>query len=156
MRGWLQKLVNQYLPAVEPLTHVPDDRASALTLAEQMKQAWAAHGLSTLKQQHTLMTAVRGAIKDRLGEDHVAFETMNFARQEWIEINRSTSQQVAHQNVNPVMLDPATVNAIVSRATQLLSSREWGRLPQDWWCSPDAPVRRSSRLLRLSLRPSFQ
>jgi hypothetical protein len=128
MRGWLQKLVNQYLPAVERLTHDPDDRALALTLAEAMKQAWVKHGFASLKQQHSLMTAVRGAIKAQLGEDHIAFETMNFSTEEWIEINRTTSQRVANQNANQVILDPTTVNAIVTRATNLLGSREWAEI----------------------------
>lgn len=128
MRGWLEKLVNDYLLKVTPLGFSPKDRARAEQLASAMRQAWAEQGLSALKQQKNLMTEVRGAIRSRLGEKHVALETMNFSTHEWTEVNRATSQRVANQNSNQQVLDPATVNAVVTRATQLLQSREWSEI----------------------------
>jgi hypothetical protein len=128
MRGWLEKLVNDYLLKVTPMGFSPEDRARAEQLASAMRQAWAEQGLSALKQQKNLMTEVRGAIRSRLGEKHVALETMNFSTHEWTEVNRATSQRVANQNSNQQVLDPATVNAVVTRATQLLQSREWSEI----------------------------
>ena len=128
MRGWLQKSVDEYLLKVAPLGDSPEDRAMAERLAAAMREAWAEQGLSALKQQKNLMTEVRGAIRNRLGENHVALETMNFSTHEWIEVNRATSQRVASQNSNQQILDPATVNAVVTRATQLLQSREWAEI----------------------------
>jgi hypothetical protein len=56
MRKWLQPLVDEYLQAVAPLQHSKDDRAQAITWANWMRQHWAQHGLSDLKQQRNLMT----------------------------------------------------------------------------------------------------
>jgi hypothetical protein len=128
MRGWLQKLVDEYLLKVAALGNSPEDRAMAEQLATAMRQAWAEQGLSALKQQKNLMTETRNAIRNRLGEGHVALETMNFSTHEWTEVNRATSQRVASQNSNQQVLDPGTVNAIVTRATQLLQSREWSEI----------------------------
>jgi hypothetical protein len=128
MRGWLQKSVDEYLNKVAPLGNSLEDRARAEQLATAMRQAWAEQGLSALKQQKNLMTEVRGAIRNRLGENHVALETMNFSTAEWTEVNRATAQRVANQNSNQQVLDPGTVNAVVTRATQLLQSREWAEI----------------------------
>ena len=128
MRGWLQKSVDEYLLKVADLSNSPQDKATAETLATAMRRAWAEQGLSALKQQKNLMTEVRGAIRSRLGEGHVALETMNFSTAEWTEVNRATSQRVANQNSNQQILDPGTVNAVVTRATQLLQSREWSEI----------------------------
>lgn len=118
MRGWLQKMVDEYLLKVAALGNSPEDRARAERLASEMREAWAEQGLSALKQQKNLMTEARNAIRNRLGENHVALETMNFSTHEWTEVNRATSQRVAIQNTKQQVLDPATVNSIVTRATQ--------------------------------------
>ena len=128
MRGWLQKSVDEYLLKVADLSHSPQDRATAETLATAMRQSWAEQGLSALKQQKNLMTETRNAIRSRLGESHIALETMNFSTHEWTEVNRAPAGRVANQNSNQQILDPGTVNAVVTRATQLLQSREWSEI----------------------------
>ena len=128
MRGWLQKSVDEYLLKVADLSNSIEDRATAETLATAMRQAWAEQGLSALKQQKNLMTETRNAIRSRLGEGHIALETMNFSTHEWTEVNRATAGRVANQNSNQQILDPGTVNAIATRATQLLQSREWSEI----------------------------
>jgi Telomere resolvase len=123
MRKWLQALVDQYIPAVEQLQNTPQDQAEALKWASWMRQKWAEYGMTALKQQRNLMTDVRGAIKTRLGTDHVALESMNFTMEEWIAINSPIDEQVARRNENVVLLD--NPDAIVSQAVRLLESREW-------------------------------
>jgi hypothetical protein len=123
MRKWLQPLVDEYLQAVAPLQHSEDDRAQAITWAHWMRQRWAKHGLADLKQQRNLMTDVRGAIKSRLGTDHVALETMNFTIEEWTTINAPIAEQVALRNENVVLLN--NPDAIVALAVRLLESRQW-------------------------------
>jgi hypothetical protein len=123
MRKWLQPLVDEYLQAVAPLQHSKDDRAQAITWANWMRQHWAQHGLSDLKQQRNLMTDVRNVIKSHLGTDHVALETMNFTVKEWTTINDPIADQVARRNENVVLLD--NPDAIVAQAVRLLESREW-------------------------------
>ena len=126
MRKWLQKLVdNHYLPAIASLPDTPEGRAEAQTWADWMKQKWADHGLKALKQQRNLMTEVRNAIKQRLGKDHFALESMNFSLEEWIQMNQSIDDQVANRNEHQILLDPKAVNALVYRAVNLLTSREW-------------------------------
>jgi hypothetical protein len=41
MRKWLQTLVDEYIPAVTPLSHSEDDRAQAIVWAHRMRQQWA-------------------------------------------------------------------------------------------------------------------
>ncbi|MDJ0705700.1 MAG: protelomerase family protein [Leptolyngbyaceae cyanobacterium MO_188.B28] len=126
MRKWLQALVdNHYLPAIAVLPDTPAGRAEAQTWADWMKQKWADHGLKALKQQRNLMTEVRNAIKQRLGKDHFALESMNFSLEEWIQMNQSIDDQVASRNEHHLLLDPKAVNALVYRAVNLLTSREW-------------------------------
>ena len=125
MRKWLQKLVDQYLPAIADLQDTPDGRAEAQTWADWMKDQWANHGLKALKQQRNLMTDVRNAIKQQLGTEHFALESMNFTVDEWIQINQPIDDQVANRNEHQTLLDPKAVNALVTRAVKLLASREW-------------------------------
>lgn len=124
MRKWLETLLDtQYLPAVQPLeaTQV----AEAEHWAAWMRGKWAERGFTSLTQQKNLMLEVRRELKQRLGEHHIALDTLNFSTEEWTEANRQTTQRVALQNANQQILSPATVNAIVTRATNLLLSREW-------------------------------
>ena len=125
MRKWLQKLVDQYLPAISDLEDTPEGRAEAQVWADWMKDQWANHGLMALKQQRNLMTDVRNAIKRQLGPDHFALDSMNFTVDEWILINQPIDDQVAERNEHQILLDPKAVNALVYRATNLLNSREW-------------------------------
>lgn len=124
-RRWLQKLIDEYIPAIATLSDTNAGHIEAHRWAEWMKEQWANHGLTSLSQQRNLMTDVRNAIKQRLGEDHFALESMNFAPDEWTHINHSIEDRVAEQNESQVILSPGTVNAIVYRATNLLASREW-------------------------------
>jgi Telomere resolvase len=126
MRKWLQALVDEYLPAVAELQDTPEDQAQSLQWATWMRQQWAAHGLTELKQQRNLMTDVRGAIKTQLGEDHLALESMNFTVAEWTMINTPIADQVARRNENVVLLDNA--EAIVAQAVRLLEQREWAEV----------------------------
>jgi TolA-binding protein len=123
MRKWLEELVDQYLEAIANLEDTPVGYAEAARWADWMKSQWAAHGLNTLKQQRNLMTEVRNAVKQQLGEDHMALESMNFTKAEWTQINDPIDQQVATRNENQGLID--NPDAIVQKATALLSSREW-------------------------------
>lgn len=128
MRKWLQQLVDQYLPVIAALEDTPDGRAVAQEQAGWMKQQWAAHGMATLAQQRNLMTDVRGAIKQGLGAQHFSLESMDFTSEEWTQMNHAIAERVAEQNQQQVILDGGTVNAIVTRATNLLLSREWAEI----------------------------
>ena len=123
MRKWLEELVDHYLEQIANLESTPVGYAEAARWADWMKSQWAAHGLNTLKQQRNLMTDVRNAIKQQLGEDHIALESMNFTKAEWTQINEPIDQQVATRNENQGLI--AHPDAIVAKATALLSSREW-------------------------------
>ena len=105
MRKWLQTLIEtDYLPAITALEDTPEGRADAQVWADWMKQKWADHGLKALKQQRNLMTEVRNAIKQTLGEEHFALESMNFTTDEWIAINLPIVDQVANRNEHQVLL----------------------------------------------------
>lgn len=123
MRKWLEELVDQYLEKIANLEDTPIGYAEAARWADWMKSQWAAHGLNTLKQQRNLMTDVRNAVKQQLGEDHMALESMNFTKAEWTQINDPIDQQVATRNENQGLINHP--DAIIQKATQLLSSREW-------------------------------
>ena len=71
------------------------------------------------------MTEVRQAIKRQLAPDHFALQSMDFSSQEWTQMNNAIAERAAEQNQQQVTLEPGTVNAIVSRATNLLLSRKW-------------------------------
>ena len=126
MRKWLEKLIaEEYMPAIAALKDTPEGRSEAQGWANWMKKQWAKHGLKALKQQRNLMTDVRRAIKERLGPDHFALESMNFTVDEWIQINQPIDDQVANRNEHQILLDPKNVNALIYRAVNLLDSREW-------------------------------
>jgi hypothetical protein len=126
VRKWLQALVDEYLPAVADLQGTPEGQAQSLQWATWMRQQWAEHGMTELKQQRNLMTDVRGAIKTQLGEHHVALESMNFSVVEWTMINTPIADQVARRNENVVLLDNS--EAIVAQAVRLLEQREWAEV----------------------------
>jgi len=123
MRKWNQKVFDEYFPRVRELG--TEDKAIALEGAQWVKEQWCAKGFTSLTQQKTLLQEFRKALKEALPEDHVALETMTFSTDEWIAVNRASTQRTALQNQEQRILDPGTVNAIVSRASQLLLSREW-------------------------------
>lgn len=127
-RKWLQRLIDQYIPAIARLEDTPEGRVVAQERSQWMKDQWAKHGLKALKQQRNLMTDVRNAMKQRLGSDHWALELMNFSTAEWTLINEPIEDQAAFRNENQVLLDPGSVNAIVYRAVNLLMSREWAEI----------------------------
>ena len=126
MRKWLQAVVDQFLPAVASLPATPQGRAEAIKWATWMRQQWVEHGLADLKQQRNLMTEVRNAVKQQLGEDHLALESMNFTVAEWTMINSPIEEQVARRNENVVLLE--NPDAIVAQAVRLLESREWAEV----------------------------
>lgn len=127
MRRWLKKLYDHpFLPAVVALEHTAQDRQVAEQWSTWMKQQWHDHGLKELKQQRNLMTEVRQALKQQLGEEHVVVETMNFSRDEWIEINLSINDTVAARNEQQGLIEQP--DAIVDRAKMLLDSRDWSEV----------------------------
>lgn len=127
MRRWLKKLYDhQFFPAVAPLAHTSQDRQIAEQWSTWMKQQWHDYGLKHLKQQRNLMTEVRQALKQQLGEDHVAVETMNFSRDEWIQINLSISDRVAARNEQQGLIEQP--DAIVNLAQRLLESQDWAEV----------------------------
>lgn len=123
MQKWLRALTDEYLLAAEKLAD--NDEAGFQQLASWMRDRFAAHGATELKQQRNLMSAVRSRLRERFGDDHLALSTMNFSTEEWIQINSAITKRAAAQNEAQVILSPETVNALVSRATQLLLSRSW-------------------------------
>jgi hypothetical protein len=123
MRRWLETHYRHYLKHVSPLTL--GDRPHAESWAQWMREQWNHYGMTKLTQHKDLMREVRSALKADLGEHHIAFQTMTLTREEWVEANRRNVQRTAEQNEQQVILSPKTVNAIVTRATQLLASREW-------------------------------
>ncbi len=124
---WLTDLIkHEYLPAVRELSDTPEDRVKAQEWAAWMKQQWATHGLKQLKQQRNLMTAVRGAIKTTLGENHVALESMNFTIAEWTAINNRIQDRVSERNEHQQFLEHPS--AITGKAVRLLESREWAEV----------------------------
>lgn len=127
MRRWLKKLYDHpFLPAVASLEHTPQDRQVAEQWSTWMKQQWHDHGLKELKQQRNLMTEVRLALKQQLGEEHVVVETMNFSRDEWIQINLSINDTVAARNEQQGLIEQP--DAIVDRAKMLLDSQDWSEV----------------------------
>lgn len=127
MRRWLKKLYDhQFFPAVAPLGHTPQDRQISEQWSAWMKQQWHDYGLKQLKQQRNLMTEVRQALKQQLGEDHVVVETMNFSRDEWIQINLSINDRVAARNEHQSLIEQP--DAIVDRAKLLLDSEDWAEV----------------------------
>ncbi len=127
MRRWLKKLYDhQFFPAVASLGDTPQDRQIAEQWSTWMKRQWHDHGLKQLKQQRNLMTEVRQALKQQLGEDHVVVETMNFSRDEWIQINLSINDRVAARNEQQGLIEQP--DAIVDRAKMLLDSRDWSEV----------------------------
>lgn len=123
MQKWLQTLTDEYLQSAEKLA--ASDEAGFQKLALWMRDRFVAHGATELRQQRNLMTAVRAVLREKFGTEHLALQTMNFSSEEWIQINSVIAQRAAAQNESQVILSPETVNALVSRATQLLLSRSW-------------------------------
>jgi len=123
MRKWLRRYYQQYLDAVRSLTFA--DRDTAEEWATWMRKQWEENGKISISQQKGLLWEVRSALKADLGDEHVALKTMKFSTGEWIEANRPTSQRIAEQNSKQRILTPRVVNAIVTKGTQILSSREW-------------------------------
>lgn len=124
-RRWLEKLIDEYIGSIAGLSDHDEGYAAAEHCARWMKDKWVQRGLSSLSQQRNLMTAVRNAIKQRLGPDHFALKSMNFSPEQWTEMNNSIEDRVAAQNTDQVILTPRTVNSLVYRATHLLISNDW-------------------------------
>ncbi|NJP10094.1 MAG: hypothetical protein HC866_11950 [Leptolyngbyaceae cyanobacterium RU_5_1] len=126
-RTWLENLINNsYLPAIAKLRDTPEDRKDAEHWADWMKRQWEEHGLKTLKQQQSLMDRTRRAIKDRLGEDHFALESMRFTTEEYVQINNEKQGVVSQRNEQVQFLD--NPDAIVAQAVRLLNSPEWSEI----------------------------
>ena len=124
-RRWLEKLIDEYIGSIAGLSDHDEGYAAAEHCARWMKDKWVQRGLSSLSQQRNLMTAVRTAIKQRLGPDHFALKSMNFSPEQWTEMNNSIEDRVAAQNTDQIILTPRTVNSLVYRATHLLISNDW-------------------------------
>ena len=123
-RSWLEHLINNdYLPAISQLENTLQGRKDARKWADWMKQQWEAHGLRTLKQQQSLMDRTRRVIKDQLGEDHFALESMRFSTEEYVQINHEKQGVVSDRNEQVQFLD--NPDAIVAQAVRLLDSPEW-------------------------------
>lgn len=126
-RTWLEHLIsNDYLPAISKLENTPGGRKDAKKWADWMRQQWAQHGLRTLKQQQSLMDRTRRVIKDQLGEDHFALESMRFSTEEYIQINNEKQGVVSDRNEQVQFLD--NPDAIVAQAVRLLDSPEWSEI----------------------------
>lgn len=124
MRGWLKAHFQQkYYPAVSILEDTPEDREVAQQWSTWMREQWGNRNLSTLSQQRNLMTEVRSALKERLGEEHWILEVMNFTTDEWTQINEEANKVVSDRNEQQSLIDEP--QAIVDRAEKLLHNREW-------------------------------
>ncbi len=126
MKKWLTELLKLYLPEVADLTDTPDGRATAQQWADWMKTQWAQRGLEALSQQRVPMTETRNFIKEHLGADHVALESMNFTEAQWRVMNEPIIQKVQQRNEQVQLLDDP--QAIVQRAGELLDSPYWPEL----------------------------
>jgi bisphosphoglycerate-dependent phosphoglycerate mutase len=121
-KRWLEKLLSKYLPAIKDLGHSDKDRAEAQRWATWMKQQWVRRGLVDLKQQRNPMTQTRNSIKE-IDPNHVALESMNFTTEEWFIINQPSNDAVELRNENQQLIEDP--DAIVDRARELLTSRNW-------------------------------
>lgn len=126
MKKWLAVLLDDhYLPAIAHLQDNPSDRAKAEEWATWLKQQWAERGLAQLNQQRTLMTDTRNAVK-ALDPHHVALHSMNFTTEQWREMNNPASDAVENRNENQKLIK--NPDAIVSKAIELLSSKDWAEV----------------------------
>lgn len=126
MKKWLAVLLNDnYLPAIANLQDNPSDRAKAEEWATWLKQQWAERGLTQLNQQRTLMTDTRNAVK-ALDPHNVALHSMNFTTEQWREMNNPASDAVENRNENQKLIK--NPDAIVAKAIELLSSKDWAEV----------------------------
>jgi hypothetical protein len=125
-RSWLdQALQENYLPAIAALENSEQGRQEAAQLCQELRQSWEQRGFSTLEQQQSLMDTTRRAIKQRLGKDHFSLDHIGFSTQEYTDLNDLKQGRVAERNTRCVLLDPGSVNALVTRSVNLLNSQEW-------------------------------
>jgi hypothetical protein len=126
-RTWLENLINDhYLPAIAKLQNTPTGNQEAQKWADWMKQQWEQHGLKSLKQQQSLMDRTRRVMKDQLGEDHFALESMCFTTEEYVQINNEKQGVVSQRNEQVQFLD--NPDAIVAQAVRLLNSPGWSEV----------------------------
>ncbi len=126
MKKWLAVLLDDhYLPAIANLQDNPSDRAKAEEWATWLKKEWAERGLTQLNQQRTLMTDTRNAVK-ALDPHHVALHSMNFTTEQWREMNNPASDAVENRNENQKLIK--NPDAIVAKAIELLSSKDWAEV----------------------------
>ena len=123
-KGWKwQGVYDSYLSTVQTLTS--EDEAIAQDAADTVREAWNNDGKTKLSQHKTLMNQFRSRLKDDLPDNHVGLITLTLSPEEWTFANQATTQRTVLQNQQQHILVPKTVNAIATRAANLLTSLNW-------------------------------
>lgn len=118
-----QHTYDTFLESVQDLT--TNDLNLAQSAAATVRATWTANGKTKLTQHRTLMQAFRKRLKQDLPADHVGLIALNLSTEEWTESARSTTQFTPDLNEHQQILSPDAVNAILTKATQLLSDDYW-------------------------------
>lgn len=142
-RKWLESALDtDWLPMIRHLNNTKRGRQKADQMCQDLRRWWSSRGLTTLRQQQSLMDITRKKIKQQLGEDHWVLDHIKFSTQEYIDLNIDKQQSVAQRNEHIQFID--NPDAIVNQAVRLLESPEWADI-----CAGLAVLtgRRSSELL---------
>lgn len=126
-RQWLQEeLENEIIPLLAELAPDRSGKLRAKKLCTSLRDAWAARGLATPRQQQGCMDQVRAAIRAALGKQHWSLEFIKLSTEEHIEINHGKAQKVRERQLQQQYLkDP---EAIVAQAVRLLTSDDWAEI----------------------------
>ncbi len=126
-RQWLkEELENQILPEIAKLNFDRRGKLRAKKLCTSMRDAWAARGLTSARQQQGCMDQVRAAIRESLGKQHWSLDYIKLLTEEHVEINHAKSLKTRERQLQQLYLkDP---DAIVATAVRLLSSNDWAEV----------------------------
>ncbi|MBD0336809.1 MAG: hypothetical protein ICV62_15070, partial [Cyanobacteria bacterium Co-bin13] len=142
-RAWLENaLTETWIPRIKALQDTAAGRAAAQAINQELRDWWASRGLTTLRQQQSLMDITRRYLKTYLGPDHFSLDCINFSTAEWIALNTEKQRTVAGRNESVQFIDKP--DSIVAKAVRLLEMPDWADI-----CAGLAVLtgRRSSELL---------
>ncbi len=63
-----------------------------------------------------------------MGENHFALKYINLSTEEYTAINAIRQNTTAERNTNCIILEPTTVDALITRASLLLTSNNWAEI----------------------------
>jgi hypothetical protein len=123
MRKWMEPHFDAFVAALtddEWETLLPDTWA-------KIRATWAERGFPKLTQQKNLLGEFRRELKAQLeGEDlNLALAIANFTPEEWDEANAPAQIAARKRNENQLSLEGGTINTLLTRATNLLASKDW-------------------------------